>query len=215
MKTIYVLTSQYMPLIANEDINNPSKRAMKNNKIMHTQDITEELITQTFDKSKSRMLAFNSKEDAVAAMAVGLKGNNTNPDFIDGQILFFAVPVVFTVQVNKDFIFEESRNLTAEMLHSYLETDSIPFFTASFEQGFWKDSAISQIDNKIKSLNSCPSVFSINKADVKAHKVEAFYLAANPVREAVVHFSTAKQDLEKIKNEEAAPAVSSTICSIM
>lgn len=203
MKTIYVLTSQYMSLIANEDLSNPSEKAMKNNKIIHTQDITEELITQTFDKSKSKMLAFNSKEAAKTAMAIGLRGNNTTPDFIDGQIPFFAVPVVFTVQVSDDFVFEESKDLTGAMLHNYLETDSIPLFYAPSQHGFWKDSAISQMDDIIKMANERPRVFSINKADVASHKVEAYYLATNPVREAVVKFLTAKQDLEKIKHEEA------------
>lgn len=215
MKTIYVLTSQYMPLIANENFSKPSERAIKNNKIIHTQDITEELITQTLDKSKAKMLAFNSKKDAIAAMIIGLKGNNTNPDFIDGEIPFFAVPVVLTVHVNDDSNFEDSKNLTGEILHGYLETDSIPFFSASSEQGFWKNSAVSLFDNKIKKLDSCPSVFTINKADVTERKVEALYVAVNPVREAVVHFSTAEQDLEKIKHEEAAPTNASSFCSIM
>lgn len=199
MKTIYILPSKYMLLIAKEDMEHPSKRALQNHRIFHTQDITKEIIEQTFKMSKAKVLAFNSKDDAFFAMRCSLVPNNTAPDFIDGDIPFFAVPVIFTVEVEDNFDLGKNEVLTGKMLRSFFETDSIPFFSAQFKKV--KDKII---DDEIKKLPSSPPVFHVDKARLP-ELVQTYYLAANPLREACVNLKTAQQDLEKIKEQEAKP----------
>jgi hypothetical protein len=186
MKNIYVVTSQYMPLIVDEETARQSMKARRKGKIIFTQEITEKLVKQTIDNSKPRMLAFRSKEEAVGAMALALKGNNTTPDFIDGQIPFFAVPVILTVTVDDDFQLEDGKALTADVAHAYFETNTIPYHYSGSDQGFFREATLRMMDESISKLGQCPNVFPVNKADIADKVVEAYYLAANPVRDAVI-----------------------------
>jgi len=195
MKTIYVVTSKYMPLIANEDFSNPSLRVRISGRIIHTQDISKDIIENTFSESKNYMLAFNTKDEADIVMKLGLRKTKTTSDFIDGQIPFFAVPVVFGVEIEDNLFLEENKDLTGLTVFNYFETKSIPWYAPQIEQGFFKDSIIKGMDDKINELDSCPKMFYIAKENI-CNKLTASYLAANPVREANIKLSTPKQDLE-------------------
>lgn len=206
-----------MSLIANEDLDNPSDEAMRNHKIIHSEKVTKEKLEETFASSKALMLGFKTKEEAIIFTGAALKGNNTMPDFIDGQIPFFAVPVVYTVEYDEP-IEKELGALKAEQLLSYMESDTIPHYSSVMETGIFKQSSIALIDRKIASgiaksdtINSV-NVFQIPKENLRI--VEAYYFACNPVREATVVFAHAKNDLDKIHNEENPPT-DSPGCIIM
>ena len=70
------------------------------------------------------------------------------------------------------------------------------------------------IANKISDLDSCSKIFSIGKATL-SNKLEAYYLAANPVRDANITLATVVQDLKKIEAEEASPESALSIFSLL
>jgi hypothetical protein len=187
---------------------NPSKRARDNHKIIHTHDITEKLIEETFVSSKKNMLAFSTKEEAATTMALSLKVANTTPDFIDGNIPYFAVPIVFVVEIEDDYPLNESTNISATMIYKYFETKSIPYFWGENAFHFYGDK-IMWIKNEIERINNninkveldtgrSLKTFSIEKSAI-CKKVQAYYMAANPCREVLVNLSTAAKDLKNIR----------------
>lgn len=188
MKTLYIVTSQYMPLIKVDDVANPSAITMRTGKLIRAQVITAAHLYETLEKSKNSILAFESKEDAQKVMGLALRGHNTDPNFIDGKIPFFAVPVVFGVQIADENLPQQAYNLTGATLAAYFETDSIPLSAGLEKSNFLKEILVQCLDDKIKKLSGEIRHYRIAKSAI-INTLDANYLAINPLQEKEVVLS--------------------------
>ena len=128
----YVISTKYQPLVSI----NTEPTLFK--KPFSKKNVSNSDVLETFNASKAdSLIACDNKDMAVVIMAGLLKGHNTAPDFIENGVRFFAVPVIYTVELDMASLPEETV-LTADDLIHYADTTTIPFYdpmSSFFEEG--------------------------------------------------------------------------------
>ena len=167
---LYVISSKYQPLVTVKLEGPFWGRKPVSKKSVSTQDLQT-----TFNASKvNPLIACNNKEDAINVMALLLKGHNTTSDFIEKGVNWFAVPVIYTVEVDELILTQES-TLNADDIVDYADTDTIPLNYDSRDHAWLREAKKSLISEKL--LNHSINIRIRKISDLQLENVtDASYL---------------------------------------
>ena len=122
---LYVISTKYQPLVAIKKIG--AKEVIKKNAS------TLELQV-TFNLSKGDpLIAFDNINVALKISACLLTSHNIMPDLIEPDVSFFAVPVIYALEVEEDAL-PEPTILTADDLINYADRTTIPCYQPNEDQ---------------------------------------------------------------------------------
>lgn len=121
---LYVISTKYQPLV------NVNMQPEFGKKPVSQKNISAHDLQTTFNASKNNpLIACDNKDDALVVMSLLIKGHNTTADFIERGIRIFAVPVVYTVEVESGAL-SDQMILTANDLIDYADTTTIPLYSS-------------------------------------------------------------------------------------
>ncbi len=131
MATVFVLSDHYLRLTQNEDPFRPSLTArLKGNKICRPREVKPLDLMNLFHQCPDKALAFGTLEEAKVAMRASLRPHNTEPSYIEGDMTYFAVPVIYEVMLAESDC-SKPESVTAGMLASYMRPQTIPLYVHS------------------------------------------------------------------------------------
>lgn len=121
---LYVISTKYQPLV------NVNMQPLYGKKPVSKKSVSTQDLQTTFNASKAdTLIACDNKDDALAVMSLLIKEHNTTPDFIERGVRLFAVPVMYTVDVDSAALSDQT-TLTADDLVSYADTTTIPLYSS-------------------------------------------------------------------------------------
>ena len=166
---LYVISTKYQHLVSV----NMEPRFGK--KPISKKNVSNHALQATFNASKTdALIAFNDKEMAQEIMCLFLKGHNTTPDFIEAGVLQFAVPVIYTVELDEATLPAQT-TLTIDDLVTYADTRTIPLYL--------NYSGLEEIEKQrmSKALQELPEPLKIRKLNGLRleNVVEATYLKSD------------------------------------
>ena len=119
---LYAISTKYQPLVSM----NMEPGFLK--KLISKKSVSNQDLLSTFNASKlDSLIACDNKDMALTVMGCLLKAHNTTPDFVENGVRFFAVPVIYTVEIDKASLPEE-KTLTADDLIHYADKTTIPLY---------------------------------------------------------------------------------------
>ena len=165
---LYVISTKYQPLVTVND--GPSF----NKKTFSKKCVSPRDLQTTFDASKiGGLIACDNKEDALRVMSLLIKGHNTTPDLIEKGVQFFAVPVIYTVEVDSaQHHLTKQTTLTADDLVNYADTGTIPFYYSS---GLFKEAEKLIITQKLRKYSKDITIRKLTGLQLEA-VTDASYL---------------------------------------
>lgn len=208
MKTVYLVTSQYMPLVQNQ--HTLDFKFLKKT-LTFASKINEELINEVFEKSKHHLIAFDSKEDAIQIMKFGLLFNKLISNFANKKNLYLGAPLVMTALVDDNLSTEAFGVVSGAAMKKFFEPKSIPYFDIE-KQSLSLESIVKAIDKKIAETNDNFKFFFINKQDILIQQ-EILYLTASSSVATSVKLSDSKDTPNQVIYQNVAPLHSR--CKIM
>ena len=128
---LYVISTKYQPLVT------VNRKLFCGKKTVSKKRISTHDLQTTFNASKmDTLIACDNKDDAIAVVCFLIKGHHTCPHLIEQGIRVFAVPVIYTIEVDLAALSSQTI-LTADDLLNYADITTIPLH--STDDGFNAD----------------------------------------------------------------------------